>query len=193
MITSTFETNLHVYLCPCHTHTNINHETWSIKYSMSHIDITHSLNLTHTHRSKLAVLNNRHAYFLLVDNGTQGKYGAELILRRKLEKFISGLKLHPCEYLFYFIDITAVQFGLFRGTCHSKASYAQLDYHSPLKSKIPLYWNLYFTYTIHTPIKNLTAKLWIAWDFKQSYRHRSYWNVERRKFRFISRGTIRVN
>ncbi|XP_055320176.1 transient receptor potential cation channel trpm isoform X6 [Sitodiplosis mosellana] len=46
-------------------------------------------------RSKLAVLNNRHAYFLLVDNGTQGKYGAELILRRKLEKFISSLKLHP--------------------------------------------------------------------------------------------------
>lgn len=47
------------------------------------------------------MLNNRHAYFLLVDNGTQGKYGAELILRRKLEKFISNLKLHPCEYEFY--------------------------------------------------------------------------------------------
>ncbi|XP_037034801.1 transient receptor potential cation channel trpm isoform X3 [Bradysia coprophila] len=46
-------------------------------------------------RSKLEVLNNRHAYFLLVDNGTQGRYGAELILRRKLEKFISNLKLHP--------------------------------------------------------------------------------------------------
>ncbi|XP_055921137.1 transient receptor potential cation channel trpm isoform X4 [Eupeodes corollae] len=46
-------------------------------------------------RSRLAVLNNRHAYFLLVDNGTQAKYGAELILRRKLEKFISNLKLHP--------------------------------------------------------------------------------------------------
>ncbi|XP_070134681.1 transient receptor potential cation channel trpm isoform X2 [Drosophila bipectinata] len=46
-------------------------------------------------RSKLAVLNNRHAYFLLVDNGTMAKYGAELILRRKLEKFISNLKLHP--------------------------------------------------------------------------------------------------
>ncbi|XP_039484194.1 transient receptor potential cation channel trpm isoform X10 [Drosophila santomea] len=48
-------------------------------------------------RSKLAVLNNRHAYFLLVDNGTQAKYGAELILRRKLEKFISNLKLHPSK------------------------------------------------------------------------------------------------
>uniref|UniRef100_A0A182SSA8 LSDAT_euk domain-containing protein n=1 Tax=Anopheles maculatus TaxID=74869 RepID=A0A182SSA8_9DIPT len=46
-------------------------------------------------RSKLAVLNNRHAYFLLVDNGTQGRYGAELILRRKLEKYISNQKLQP--------------------------------------------------------------------------------------------------
>lgn len=56
------------------------------------------------YRSKLAVLNNRHAYFLLVDNGTQGKYGAELILRRKLEKFISSLKLHPCEYLVFYMQ-----------------------------------------------------------------------------------------
>ncbi|XP_076644273.1 transient receptor potential cation channel, subfamily M isoform X2 [Halictus rubicundus] len=45
--------------------------------------------------SKLAVLNNRHAYFLLVDNGTSGRYGAEIVLRRKLEKYISNLKLQP--------------------------------------------------------------------------------------------------
>ena len=32
-------------------------------------------------RSKFAVLNNRHAYFLLVDNGTVGRYGAEIALR----------------------------------------------------------------------------------------------------------------
>uniref|UniRef100_A0A1B0FMS2 Uncharacterized protein n=1 Tax=Glossina morsitans morsitans TaxID=37546 RepID=A0A1B0FMS2_GLOMM len=57
-------------------------------------------------RSKLAVLNNRHAYFLLVDNGTQAKYGAELILRRKLEKFISNLKLHP--FLEYVTDTPPV-------------------------------------------------------------------------------------
>ncbi|XP_017773710.1 PREDICTED: transient receptor potential cation channel trpm isoform X3 [Nicrophorus vespilloides] len=49
-------------------------------------------------RSRLAVLNNRHSYFLLVDNGTQGKYGAEIVLRRKLEKFISMQKLHPYTY-----------------------------------------------------------------------------------------------
>ncbi|XP_076624685.1 transient receptor potential cation channel, subfamily M isoform X8 [Colletes latitarsis] len=45
--------------------------------------------------SKYAVLNNRHAYFLLVDNGTGGRYGAEIVLRRKLEKYISNLKLQP--------------------------------------------------------------------------------------------------
>ena len=44
-------------------------------------------------------MNNRHAYFLLVDNGTGGRYGAEIILRRKLEKYISNLKLQPCKYL----------------------------------------------------------------------------------------------
>ncbi|XP_049817373.1 transient receptor potential cation channel trpm isoform X2 [Aethina tumida] len=46
-------------------------------------------------RSKTAALNNRHAYFLLVDNGTVGKYGAEIILRRRLEKYISKQRLYP--------------------------------------------------------------------------------------------------
>ncbi|KAG6464460.1 hypothetical protein O3G_MSEX014528 [Manduca sexta] len=49
----------------------------------------------HCYRSKLAVLNNRHAYFLLVDNGSVGRYGAEIVLRRKLEKYIAAQKLHP--------------------------------------------------------------------------------------------------
>ncbi|XP_045461697.1 transient receptor potential cation channel trpm isoform X10 [Harmonia axyridis] len=46
-------------------------------------------------RSRFAALNNRHAYFLLVDNGTIGKYGAEIVLRRKLEKHISKQRLYP--------------------------------------------------------------------------------------------------
>ncbi|CAH1123867.1 unnamed protein product [Ceutorhynchus assimilis] len=46
-------------------------------------------------RSKNAALNNRHAYFLLVDNGTVSKYGAEIILRRRLEKYISKQRLYP--------------------------------------------------------------------------------------------------
>ena len=44
-------------------------------------------------RSRFAALNKHHAYFLLVDNGTIGKYGAEIALRRKLEKFISTQSL----------------------------------------------------------------------------------------------------
>ena len=36
--------------------------------------------------SKLSVLNNSHTHFILADNGTLGKYGAEVMLRRQLEK-----------------------------------------------------------------------------------------------------------
>lgn len=38
---------------------------------------------------RLSPLNDHHSHFLLVDNGTVGRYGAELALRRKLERFIS--------------------------------------------------------------------------------------------------------
>lgn len=41
-------------------------------------DVTNSIDQP---RSKFAVLNNRHAYFLLVDNGTVGRYGGEIALR----------------------------------------------------------------------------------------------------------------
>ena len=44
-------------------------------------------------RSRFVTLNKHHAYFLLVDNGTVGKYGAEIALKRKLEKFISTQRL----------------------------------------------------------------------------------------------------
>ncbi|KAE9547695.1 hypothetical protein FO519_009092, partial [Halicephalobus sp. NKZ332] len=33
--------------------------------------------------------NNRHSYYLLVDNGTVGRYGADIILRRQLEGYIA--------------------------------------------------------------------------------------------------------
>ena len=39
-------------------------------------------------KGKYAVLNNRHSYYLLVDNGTVGRYGADIILRRQLEGYI---------------------------------------------------------------------------------------------------------
>ncbi|XP_074863154.1 transient receptor potential cation channel subfamily M member 7 isoform X1 [Carettochelys insculpta] len=44
--------------------------------------------------SKLNVLNNLHSHFILVDDGTVGKYGAEVNLRRELEKTISLQRIH---------------------------------------------------------------------------------------------------
>uniref|UniRef100_A0AAQ5YXE6 non-specific serine/threonine protein kinase n=1 Tax=Amphiprion ocellaris TaxID=80972 RepID=A0AAQ5YXE6_AMPOC len=44
--------------------------------------------------SKLNVLNSLHSHFLLVDDGTVGKYGAEVKLRRDLEKHINLQRIH---------------------------------------------------------------------------------------------------
>lgn len=44
--------------------------------------------------SKLAVLSGAHTHFILADNGTVGKYGAEAPLRRQLEKHISLQKIN---------------------------------------------------------------------------------------------------
>uniref|UniRef100_A0A8V5H729 non-specific serine/threonine protein kinase n=1 Tax=Melopsittacus undulatus TaxID=13146 RepID=A0A8V5H729_MELUD len=44
--------------------------------------------------SKLNVLNNLHSHFILVDDGTVGKYGAEVKLRRELEKAINLQRIH---------------------------------------------------------------------------------------------------
>ncbi|XP_013397522.1 transient receptor potential cation channel subfamily M member 1-like isoform X2 [Lingula anatina] len=50
----------------------------------------HAIAPSHSH---YAVLNQYHSYFFLVDNGTVGKYGAEIQLRKKLEKVISLQKI----------------------------------------------------------------------------------------------------
>uniref|UniRef100_A0A3Q2DQ28 Transient receptor potential cation channel, subfamily M, member 1b n=2 Tax=Cyprinodon variegatus TaxID=28743 RepID=A0A3Q2DQ28_CYPVA len=44
--------------------------------------------------SKLAVLNSSHSHFILTDNGTCGKYGSEVKLRRLVEKHISLQKIN---------------------------------------------------------------------------------------------------
>ncbi|XP_061077314.1 transient receptor potential cation channel subfamily M member 1-like [Conger conger] len=44
--------------------------------------------------SKLSVLNSSHSHFILSDNGTCGKYGPEVKLRRQLEKHISLQKIN---------------------------------------------------------------------------------------------------
>ncbi|XP_060615673.2 transient receptor potential cation channel subfamily M member 6 [Anolis sagrei] len=44
--------------------------------------------------SKLSTLNSMHSHFILVDDGTVGKYGNEMKLRRNLEKYLSLQKIH---------------------------------------------------------------------------------------------------
>uniref|UniRef100_H3AK46 non-specific serine/threonine protein kinase n=1 Tax=Latimeria chalumnae TaxID=7897 RepID=H3AK46_LATCH len=44
--------------------------------------------------SKLNSLNSMHSHFILVDDGTAGKYGNEMKLRRKLEEYVSLQKIH---------------------------------------------------------------------------------------------------
>uniref|UniRef100_A0A8C3AQW7 Transient receptor potential cation channel subfamily M member 3 n=1 Tax=Cyclopterus lumpus TaxID=8103 RepID=A0A8C3AQW7_CYCLU len=52
--------------------------------------------------SKLTVLNSLHSHFILADNGTTGKYGPEVKLRRQLEKHISLQKINTrdCKCIF---------------------------------------------------------------------------------------------
>lgn len=40
-----------------------------------------------------APLNSRHTHFILADNGTAGRYGAEYVMRRALEKHISNQRV----------------------------------------------------------------------------------------------------
>lgn len=44
-------------------------------------------------KGNTAVLNSSHNYFLLADNGTNGKYGAEIVLRKRLERYISQQRI----------------------------------------------------------------------------------------------------
>lgn len=44
-------------------------------------------------QGRLSCLDNNHTHFLLVDNGTHGKYGVEIELRSRLEKCISRKRL----------------------------------------------------------------------------------------------------
>ncbi|KAM4626692.1 transient receptor potential cation channel subfamily M member 2 [Discoglossus pictus] len=45
--------------------------------------------LDEENQGNLSCLDNNHSHFILVDDGTNGRYGVEILLRSKLEKFIS--------------------------------------------------------------------------------------------------------
>lgn len=107
----------------------LNSMSWKSHFYLFSISLPHFLLLIN--RSKLAVLNNRHAYFLLVDNGTQGKYGAEIILRRKLEKYISNQKLQPCKFCHVQHDILVCCFNWVKRASFShelSTDFKQLDW-----------------------------------------------------------------
>ncbi|CAJ1049981.1 transient receptor potential cation channel subfamily M member 1-like [Xyrichtys novacula] len=57
-------------------------------------DVTRPYQTMSNPLSKLSVLNSSHSHFILADNGTSGKYGAEVRLRRQLEKHISLQKIN---------------------------------------------------------------------------------------------------
>ncbi|XP_067829369.1 transient receptor potential cation channel subfamily M member 1a [Heptranchias perlo] len=57
-------------------------------------DVTRPYQTMSNPLSKLTVLSNTHSHFILADNGTLGKYGAEVRLRRQLEKHISLQKIN---------------------------------------------------------------------------------------------------
>uniref|UniRef100_A0A8B9Q0B2 Transient receptor potential cation channel subfamily M member 3 n=1 Tax=Apteryx owenii TaxID=8824 RepID=A0A8B9Q0B2_APTOW len=66
--------------------------------------------------SKLSVLNSSHTHFILADNGTLGKYGAEVKLRRQLEKHISLQKINTRSMTLLFVSILLFFFtGLGQG------------------------------------------------------------------------------
>ncbi|XP_069388931.1 transient receptor potential cation channel subfamily M member 2 isoform X2 [Paralichthys olivaceus] len=44
-------------------------------------------------QGRLSCLDNNHTHFLLVDDGTHGRYGVEIVLRSCLERYISGKHL----------------------------------------------------------------------------------------------------
>lgn len=74
--------------------------------------------------SKLTVLNSLHSHFILADNGTTGKYGAEVKLRRQLEKHISLQKINTREWpLTYLKGLPRTMCTLDYGPCFKKKNY----------------------------------------------------------------------
>ncbi|XP_075140952.1 transient receptor potential cation channel subfamily M member 2 [Leptodactylus fuscus] len=68
--------------------------TWGIVHNRnSLISTTGSFpaqyHIDEENQGSFSCLDNNHSHFILVDDGTNGKYGVEILLRAKLEKFIS--------------------------------------------------------------------------------------------------------
>ncbi|CAL1532413.1 unnamed protein product [Lymnaea stagnalis] len=69
---------------------------WGIvenKESLMGSDIVVPYHCVLSTKSNTSVLNSNHSYFVLVDNGTVGKYGGEILFRKKFEKYIAQQKI----------------------------------------------------------------------------------------------------
>ncbi|VEL28452.1 unnamed protein product [Protopolystoma xenopodis] len=53
-------------------------------------------------------MNPHHNYFLLADNGTSGKFGSELCLRRRLEQYLAQQPIDMRRYGEWLIFILAL-------------------------------------------------------------------------------------
>ncbi|KAL3865684.1 hypothetical protein ACJMK2_043048, partial [Sinanodonta woodiana] len=56
-------------------------------------DVTVPYHCVASPKTNYSVLNSNHSCFLLVDNGTVGKYGGEIIFRKRLERYIAHQKI----------------------------------------------------------------------------------------------------
>lgn len=97
---------------------------WSTIFSQIVVPY-HCVSSTKTNTS---VLNSDHSYFLLADNGTVGKYGGEILFRKKFEKYIAQQKI--CISTWYFI------YNLINSYCMR----ALLLCHSFILKLLPLAW-----------------------------------------------------
>ncbi|XP_051918376.1 transient receptor potential cation channel subfamily M member 1-like isoform X2 [Hippocampus zosterae] len=70
---------------------------WGIVDDKDHLlgrDVSRPYGTTGNPASKLAALSAGHSHFILADDGTAGKYGAEVALRRHLEKHVALQKIN---------------------------------------------------------------------------------------------------
>ena len=58
-----------------------------------------SYHMTSSLLSGGACLDNNHSHFILVDDGTEGKYGGEIAFRASLQNCITTKKLSGSEYV----------------------------------------------------------------------------------------------
>ena len=65
--------------------------------------------MTPSLKCKGACIDNNHSHFILVDNGTVGKYGGEIGWRAKLQNCFAAQKIPRSKYVIDVLDCSNVQ------------------------------------------------------------------------------------